>query len=764
MASPSFALTCMSDRRTRWLTLLAGLLLAMLGAAVARAGEPEPSRQPAKDGGPDWFEDLGDAAARGAIEPALAKRLEGGEPVIAFAALDGREVLAAYGDGSRRGAAAAAAVLARMREDVQREVPVEVVRSYRIVPVLLVRIEDAGQALELVNLRIVRSIAPDYENEHALAQSLPLIRRPLVAPPGLGGSGAAVAVLDTGVDYTRSAFGPCSAPGTPQTPGGTCRVTTTLDTAPDDGSLDADPNRHGTNVAGIVAGVAPDAKLIGIDAFDGPIAHDSYILAGLDWVLQNRAIHRIRAVNMSLYLPARRFTGLCGGGFFDRNPYVLTFTLLRSAGIVPVVAAGNDAFQDGQFQDGIAHPACAGAFSVGAVYDSGPNTMTWGRPSDPRFNCTDTNVPADAVTCFSQDGPQLGVLAPGANITAAGITLGGTSQAAPHVAGAAAILAAARPFSTAEELERLLRTSATTVTDPRSNRSHPRLDLTAAVRAAFPVPNDDRAAATPLNAWGGRYEQTTWTATKESGEPMHAGRAGGASVWFRWTAARAGSATFTTQGSDYDTLLAVYRTAANGALVPVAANDDAVAGSTTSTVQLPVSAGDVLLIAVDGRDYSATDAATGHLRLTTNLPHDDIAQAGAIWPGTPATSANIGATREPGEPAHCHDTFASRSVWYRWTPSAAGAATVRAAGATTLCVAVYDTPAGAAAGFGLLSPVAYASDDQGQPAEVAFAATPSRSYWIAVDGVSHETACNPVTGQCFYGTTAGSFTLSLTAP
>ena len=71
---------------------------------------------------------------------------------------------------------------------------------------------------------------------------------------------------------------------------------------------------------------------------------------------------------------------------------------------------------------------------------------------------------------------------------------------------------------------------------------------------------------------------------------------------------------------------------------------------------------------------------------------------------------------------------------------------------------------GAAAGFGLLSPVAYASDDQGQPAEVAFAATPSRSYWIAVDGVSYETACNPLTGQCFYGTTAGSFTLSLTAP
>ena len=370
-------------------------------------------------------------------------------------------------------------------------------------------------------------------------------------------------------------------------------------------------------------------------------------------------------------------------------------------------------------------------------------------------------MPVDAPPCFSQDGPQVDVLAPGVFITAAGVTKSGTSMAAPHVAGAAAVLAAAKPFATTQELEGYLTTSATTVTDPRSNRSHPRLDLVAAVRAAFPVANDDQAAATPLTSWGGRYEQTTWTATREPGEPQHAGNAGGASVWFRWTAARSGTATFSTEGSDFDTLLGVYRSAPNGGLVMVASSDDVV-GATTSRVQFPVTAGDVLLIAVDGRQFTPTTAASGHLRLTVNLPNDNVADALPIHPGAPQTGANIEATHEAGEPFHCGDTYASKSVWYRWNPSTATTATVRASGTAMHCVAVYEGSTGPFPGFNLLTPLGSASDDQGQPAEVSFAATPNRSYWIAVDGVSYETNCNQTTGVCWYGTTQGSFTVSLT--
>src|SRR5829696_10582956 len=47
-------------------------------------------------------------------------------------------------------------------------------------------------------------------------------------------------------------------------------------------------------------------------------------------------------------------------------------------------------------------------------------------------------------------------------------------------------------------------------------------------------------------------------ATKEPGEPDHAGDAGGASVWYGWTAPHDGPATVDTCDSGFDTLLAVY--------------------------------------------------------------------------------------------------------------------------------------------------------------------------------------------------------------
>ena len=99
------ALMCMSIRRTSCLILM--LVLLLVTPAVARGEELKPVPRPAEEQGPDWFRDLADAAERGAIDPELVKRLEGGEPVIAFAILDGTDVVEAYGDGGRRGVAAA---------------------------------------------------------------------------------------------------------------------------------------------------------------------------------------------------------------------------------------------------------------------------------------------------------------------------------------------------------------------------------------------------------------------------------------------------------------------------------------------------------------------------------------------------------------------------------------------------------------------------------------------------------------------------------
>jgi hypothetical protein len=88
-------------------------------------------------------------------------------------------------------------------------------------------------------------------------------------------------------------------------------------------------------------------------------------------------------------------------------------------------------------------------------------------------------------------------------------------------------------------------------------------------------------------------------ATKETGEPDHAGNSGGASVWYRWTAPATSPVTFATTGSNFDTLLAAYTGSSVGSLTPVASNDD-FNGSLQSAITFNASSGVTYYIAVDG--------------------------------------------------------------------------------------------------------------------------------------------------------------------
>jgi len=63
-------------------------------------------------------------------------------------------------------------------------------------------------------------------------------------------------------------------------------------------------------------------------------------------------------------------------------------------------------------------------------------------------------------------------------------------------------------------------------------------------------------------------------ATKEPGEPDHAGRAGGRSVWYTWQAPASGTVDLSTSGSTFDTLLAVYTGTSFSNLVEIVSNDD----------------------------------------------------------------------------------------------------------------------------------------------------------------------------------------------
>lgn len=195
-----------------------------------------------------------------------------------------------------------------------------------------------------------------------------------------------------------------------------------------------DDNGHGTHVAGIAAakdntvgsvGVAPGAKLWGIKVLDskgtGPL---STIIKGIDYVTQYA--NQVEVANLSLGCE-------CKSTAFDT-----AINNSVNAGIVFVVAAGN-AGKDATNTSPANNP---NVIAVSAVGDSdgkcggkGPST---GYGND------------DALASFSNYGSVVDVAAPGAKIysTYKGntfATMSGTSMAAPHVAGAAALYLSNNP-------------------------------------------------------------------------------------------------------------------------------------------------------------------------------------------------------------------------------------------------------------------------------------------------------------------------------
>jgi hypothetical protein len=125
-------------------------------------------------------------------------------------------------------------------------------------------------------------------------------------------------------------------------------------------------------------------------------------------------------------------------------------------------------------------------------------------------------------------------------------------------------------------------------------------------------PNDNFSSAANIS---GSYDRSQTIgsnvgATKEPGEPQHAGNSGGASVWWRWTAPTTGQVTIDTLESNFDTLLSIYTGNSVGSLAQVASNDDT-QSSAQSLVTFTATHGIAYYIAVDG--YKAL---TGNIILT----------------------------------------------------------------------------------------------------------------------------------------------------
>lgn len=290
-------------------------------------------------------------------------------------------------------------------------------------------------------------------------QSLLLVGADKVWDAGYTGKGQTVAIVDTGVLSNHVDFGGASSRVVAEAcfssdfsnwgseaicPNGASEAIGPGTGGPaTKGSFIAS---HGTHVAGIAAGsppadvaasgVAPEADIISVQVFsyfavyDDVMSWNSDQIKGLEHVYSLRNTYDIAVVNFSI--GSRKKTAYCPS---DGRASIIG--LLREAGIATIVASGNDGYTTG-----VGEPACVeAAISVDAT-DHNDDEYAWGNWGPGLVDLMAPGV--DVYSAFATNTTSFG------NKT-------GTSMAAPHVAGAFALLRQARPNASVTEIEQALK-------------------------------------------------------------------------------------------------------------------------------------------------------------------------------------------------------------------------------------------------------------------------------------------------------------------
>jgi serine protease AprX len=323
----------------------------------------------------------------------------------------------------------------------------------------------------------------------------------------------AIAIVDSGIDPSKVGdFG--------------ARLVASVNMSSTEPNAVGDDEGHGTMVAGIAAGasalfpgVAQNAPLVSVRTADASGAsRTSDVIAGIDWILQNKDLYNIRVANFSMG----------GGGIssFVYDPLDAAVESLWFHGIVVVASAGN--YGTGAAMTVKSSPANDPfVITVGALDTNGTSDPSddfaapwsvFGHTVD-GFAKPELSAPGRWIAGPVPTGSMLATTAPDRVLAPGYMWMSGTSLAAPQVAGAAAQLLAHHPGWTPDQVKgALIRAASKLNSDTNRSGGFGELNLArAAAIAAAPSYQDNLSAFVTADPSGQPYfDGSAWETTVSS--------------------------------------------------------------------------------------------------------------------------------------------------------------------------------------------------------------------------------------------------------
>jgi hypothetical protein len=266
-------------------------------------------------------------------------------------------------------------------------------------------------------------------------------------------------------------------------------------------------------------------------------------------------------------------------------------------------------------------------------------------------------------------------------------------------------------------------------------------------------PNDffDRQHYLSVDAWQPEARRTveTTNATLQPGEQQPCAGIG-ATVWYSLYTGTTADVEITTEGSNFDTALVVYRlSAANeyayepGKLELVACDEDDGTGPASIRIDTDPNQSNEYFIQAGG-----TGGAGGSLVLTARCvpvcpPYNDNVHSAEYWdvPIIDYSLPTAGATLEAGEPQPCGDI--GHTVWFQVTARGDTRIALDTSGSEyATSIAVYET-----AGFSP-PPGTFEMIDCAAGSRLEFAATGNQGYWVEIGGVGDASGRLSLNADC----------------